>query len=137
MSPSASAVRGTGSAPVWASLAACAALLFWIANGSAPLVGERGEAWHHYEYLVDGFLAGHTSLSVKPDPALLALADPYSPSQNGPWRLWDASLYQGRFYLYFGPTPVLLLLPWRFLTGHHLPERLAVAAFAVLGVAAL
>ena len=137
MSSPASAARVSGSAPVWAAFAACAALLVWIANGSASLVGERGGAWHHYEYLVDGFLEGHASLSVKPAPALLALPDPYSPSQNGPWRLWDASLYQGKFYLYFGPTPVLLMLPWRVVTGHHLPERLAVAAFAAIGLAAL
>ncbi|HEY5079022.1 MAG TPA: hypothetical protein VII43_04220, partial [Opitutaceae bacterium] len=47
------------------------------------------------------------------------------------------SLYHGKFYLYFGPTPVLLMLPWRVITGHHLPERLAVAAFAAIGLAAL
>src|SRR5271170_7732742 len=106
-------------APLWAALAACAALLFWIANGASVLEREPGEAWHHYEYLVDGFLHGHASLSVQPAPQLLALADPYDPAQNGPWRLWDASLYHGKFYLYFGPTPVLLMFPWRVLTGHE------------------
>ena len=43
----------------------------------------------------------------------------------------------GKFYLYFGPTPALLMLPWRVVFGHHLPQRLAVAAFASGGVAAL
>lgn len=124
-------------APIWAALAACAALLFWIANGASVLEGDKGEAWHHYEYLVDGFLGGHASLSVQPAPQLLALSDPHDPAQNGPWRLWDASLYNGKYYLYFGPTPVLLMLPWRVLTGHHLPERLAVAAFASAGLVAL
>jgi hypothetical protein len=137
MTPGDRGARARDSAPLWAAFAACAALLFWVAGGAAPLEGDRGEAWHHYEYLVDGFLEGHASLSVKPAPELLALPDPYSPAQNGPWRLWDASLYNGRFYLYFGPTPVLLMLPWRVLTGHHLPERLAVAAFAAAGLAAL
>lgn len=124
-------------APLWAALAACAALLFWIANGASIFEGDRGDAWHHYEYLVDGFLEGHTSLSVLPAPQLLSLPDPYDPLQNGPWRLADASLYQGRFYLYFGPTPVLLMLPWRLAFGSHLPQRLAVAAFASAGMAAL
>ncbi len=126
-----------GASPLWAALAACAALLFWIADGASVLEGEKGEAWHHYEYLVDGFLQGHTSLSVQPAPGLLALSDPYNPDLNGEWRLWDASLYKGRFYLYFGPTPVLLMLPWRVLTGHPMPERIAVAAFAAGGMAAL
>jgi hypothetical protein len=126
-----------GAAPLWAALAACAALLFWIANGAAVLENDRGEAWHHYEYLVDGFLKGQTSLSVEPAPQLLALGDPYNPELNGPWRLWDASLYRGKFYLYFGPTPVLLMLPWRVVLGHPMPERLAVAAFAAAGLCAL
>jgi hypothetical protein len=125
------------SAPIWAALLACTALLFWIANGAVIFEGDRGDAWHHYEYLVDGFLSGHTSLSVLPAPGLLRLRDPYDPAQNGPWRLADASLYHGKFYLYFGPTPVLLMLPWKVAFGHHLPQRLAVAAFAAAGMAAL
>ncbi|MGA2016360.1 MAG: hypothetical protein ABSH26_05350 [Opitutaceae bacterium] len=127
----------TSLAPLWAALAACALLLAWIANGAAVLEGDRTDAWHHYEYLVDGFLRGHASISVDPAPELLRLRDPYDPAQNGPWRLWDASLYRGKFYLYFGPTPALLMLPWRVATGHHLPQRLAVAVFAAGGVAAL
>jgi len=122
---------------LWASRAAGAALLLWIANSASVLESEKGEAWHHYEYLVDGFLQGHASLSVRPAPEMLALRDPYDPSLNGAWRLWDASLYNGRYYLYFGPTPVLLMLPWRVLAGAHMPERVAVAAFALLGLLAL
>ena len=126
-----------GGAALWAALAACSLLLFWIAESASVFDSAPGEAWHHYEFLVDGFLHGHTSLSVEPAPELLRLKDPYDPAQNGPWRLWDASLYQGKFYLYFGPTPVLVMLPWRVLTGHHLPQRLAVALFASAGLAAL
>jgi hypothetical protein len=125
------------SAPLWAALAACTLLLFWIANGAVIFEGDRSDAWHHYEYLVDGFLSGHASLSVSPSPDLLRLPDPHDPAQNGPWRLWDASLYNGKFYLYFGPTPVLLMLPWKLVFGHPLPQRLAVAAFASIGIAAL
>jgi hypothetical protein len=128
---------GPSAAPIWAALAACTALLFWIANGAVIFEGDRGDAWHHYEYLVDGFLGGHASLSVLPAPELLRLSDPYDPAQNGPWRLSDASLYHGKFYLYFGPTPVLLMLPWKLAFGQHLPQRLAVAAFASAGMAAL
>jgi hypothetical protein len=127
--------RGLG--PLWAALALGAALLFWIANGASMFEGDRSDAWHHYQYLVDGFLAGHASLSVQPAPELLKLKDPYDPEQNGPWRLWDASLYKGKYYLYFGPTPVLLMLPWQVIFGQPLPQRLAVAAFAIAAMAAL
>ncbi len=118
--------------------AVASALLFWIANGVAPWDSQRNSAWHHYEYLTDGFLEGHTYLSVAPDPSLLKLKDPYDPTQNAAYRLWDASLYQEKYYLYFGPTPVLLLmLPWQVITGKHLPQRLAVWSFAVIGLAGL
>jgi hypothetical protein len=63
--------RGLG--PLWSALALGAALLFWIANGAALFEGDRTDAWHHYQYLVDGFLGGHTSLSVQPSPELLKL----------------------------------------------------------------
>lgn len=120
------------------SLGACVAAAFWISEGVAPWDGDLRNAWHQYEYLADGFLHGHTYLSVEPAPELLRLRDPYDPAANAPYRLWDASLYHGKFYLYHGPTPaVVLMLPWRALTGRALPQRLAVAAFAAIGLAGL
>ena len=116
----------------------CAAASFWITGGVAPWERDRANLWHHYEYLAEGFLHGHTYLSVDPAPELARLADPYDPSANEPYRLWDASLYQGRYYLYYGPTPALALMaPWRALTGHTLPQRTAVALFACIAMAAL
>jgi hypothetical protein len=123
---------------LWAALGLCIAAIFWTANGVAPWDGDRKNAWHQYEYLTEGFLHGHTYLSVEPAPELLKLKDPYDPAANAPYRLWDSSLYNGKYYLYQGPTPaVALMLPWRIATGHMLPQRLAVAAFAALGLAAL
>jgi hypothetical protein len=119
------------------SVGACAAAAFWISNGVAPWDGDRSNVWHHYEYLAEGFLHGHTYLSLEPAPELLRLRNPYDPAANAPWRLWDASLYNGKFYLYFGPTPALLMLPWRILTGHELPQRLVAALFAAIGIAGL
>ena len=123
---------------LWFSVAACALAAFWTANGVAPWDGDRSNVWHQYEFLADGFLHGHTYLSVDPSPQLLALRDPYDPAANAPYRLWDASLYQGRYYLYYGPAPALVLMaPWEAITGHVLPQRLAVAAFAAFGMAGL
>ena len=123
---------------LWLSTGACAAAALWIANGVAPWGGDMHNAWHHYEYLAEGFLHGHTYLPVEPDPRLLQLKDPYDPVANKPYRLWDASLYHGRYYLYYGPAPAItLMLPWRVLTGHALPQRLAVGAFAAIGLAGL
>jgi len=120
------------------ALLLCAVASLWLADGVAPWEGDRANLWHHYEYLADGFLHGHTYLSVEPAPELAGLRDPYDPAANEPYRLWDASLYQGKYYLYYGPTPALaLMVPWQALTGHALPQRTAVAVFAIVGMAAL
>jgi hypothetical protein len=120
------------------SFGACAAAAFWTAEGVAPWGGDLRNVWHHYEYLAEGFVHGHTYLSVEPAPELLKLRDPYDPAANKPYRVWDASLYQGKYYLYYGPAPAaVLMLPWRVLTGRALPQRLAVAAFAAIGLAGL
>jgi hypothetical protein len=123
---------------LWTAVALGIALIFWITNGVAPWDSDKGNAWHQYEYLADGFLSGHTYLSVQPAPELLKLRDPYDPAANGPYRMWDTSLYNGKFYLYQGPVPALVLMaPLKALTGHMLPQRLAVAVFAAAGLAAL
>ncbi len=130
--------RRSGGLALWASFALCAAAIFRIANNVAPWDNGPSNVWHHYEYLAEGFLRGHTYLSVEPAPELLRLRDPYDPQANLKLRLWDASLYQGRYYLYYGPGPaVALMMPWRIVTGHVLPQRTAVALFACAGVAAL
>ncbi len=84
-----------------------------------------------YNQLADAFLAGQTSLLVKPAPELVSLPDPYDPAANGRYRLHDMSLYKGRWFLYFGPSPVItLFIPWRLLTGSVLPDHLGVVIFA-------
>jgi hypothetical protein len=122
---------------LWLSAGACAAAAFWISAGVTPWRGDAANMWRHYEYLAEGVVHGHTYLPLRPAPELLALRDPYDPAANAPYRLWDASLYNGRFYLYFGPAPLVLFVPWRILTGSALPQNLAAAALASLGLAAL
>jgi hypothetical protein len=126
-----------GGLALWISAGACAAAAFWISAGVTPWRGDTANVWHHYEYLAEGVVHGHTYLPLEPAPQLLALKDPYDPAANAPYRLWDASLYNGRYYLYFGPAPLVLFVPWRIITGAALPQNLAAAALAALGLAAL
>ncbi len=65
----------------------------------------------YYDQLANAFRHGQLALEAKPSPALLALANPYDPDTraNIPFPL-DVSLYRGKFYLYFGPVPALILL---------------------------
>ena len=91
-----------------------------------------------YNRLSDGLLAGRLSFLEQPDPALALLSDPWDPAQNAPYKKFhDVTYYRGKYYLYFGPTPaVLLLAPWKALTGGYLPQNVAAVVFAGLGVAA-
>jgi hypothetical protein len=130
--------RARAALPLCLALALSVGAVFWTVRGIAPWLADTSNAWHHYEYLAEGFARGHTYLSVDPSPELLKLPDPYDPTANAGVRLWDASLYRGRYYLYYGPAPaVALMVPWRLATGRVLPQNLAVGAFAAAGLAAL
>lgn len=105
---------------------------FWTATSAgSPLTWER-PSYDLYNRLADGFLAGRTSFLEEPPPELAKLANPYEPAANAPYRKYhDVTYYRGRYYLYFGPTPIVLLLaPWKALTGSSLPQNLAVVGFA-------
>lgn len=62
----------------------------------------------HYGLLADAFLNKHFYLNVLPDPRLLSLPNPYDPIQNGDYRLHDASLFHGKYFLYWGPIPAII-----------------------------
>lgn len=65
----------------------------------------------YYDELAEAFAAGRLWIDEAPDPALLALPNPYDPkARSGIPYPQDVSLYDGRFYLYFGPVPALILL---------------------------
>jgi len=72
-----------------------------------------------YDQLATSFEAGQLSLKTTPSPALMALHNPYDPNERKGLK-WgdypgDVSLYRGKYYLYFGPAPALILLavkPW-------------------------
>ena len=65
----------------------------------------------YFDLQADAYVHGQLSLLRQPDPRLLALSDPYDPAQNKGLRLHDASLFRGKYYLYWGPPPALALVP--------------------------
>jgi hypothetical protein len=88
----------------------------------------------YYGLLTQALLAGQLNLEIAPDPRLLKLANPYAGPQ-GTDRPHDMSFYRGKFYLYYGVTPALILLgPWRLLTGTYLTETAATTTFSFAGV---
>ncbi|MFA5959868.1 MAG: hypothetical protein WC785_05070 [Tatlockia sp.] len=89
-----------------------------------------------YQSLAEGFLSGQLNLSIVPNQDLLQLANPYDPLQNHLYRVHDVSLYQGKYYLYFSPLPVLLVyLPVTWLTGIFPPDGLVALLFLSLAFA--
>jgi hypothetical protein len=84
----------------------------------------------YYRLLVRGWRKGQLSLDKLPSPELLALADPYDPLQNAAHKLGDASLYQGKYYIYFGAAPAFtLMLPYGLLTGREMTTGAAIFVF--------
>jgi len=72
-----------------------------------------------YRMLADAFSIGQYHLIPLPSQELLSMADPYAPENvNVPGRIGDAVLYNGKYYLYFGPIPaiVLIMADWLFQT---------------------
>lgn len=108
-------------------------ILLLYAFYPAPHLLVGAEPQSLYQYLTEGFLSGHLHLSVLPSAELLNLQNPYDPLQNNLLRLHDASLYQGKYYVYFGLLPVLALyLPIKWLTGFYPSDALAVFLFLSL-----
>ena len=87
------------------------------------------EPSNFYGLLGDAFLSGQTYLKITPSPQLLALADPYDPHANAPYLLWDASLYNGKYYLYFGPGPALIWAAAKAIFGVSLSDPQLVLGF--------
>jgi hypothetical protein len=96
----------------------------------------RDTASAYFDALGTSFLHRQLYLPDPVPPALLALANPYDPAQRSavtPTWPWDASLYNGHFYLYWGPAPAILHAVWHLRYSAPLVEsRFAV----VVGLAA-
>jgi hypothetical protein len=88
----------------------------------------------YYAGLAEGFLRGRLDMPYAPDPRWKSVVNAYDfgarEAQGLAWEMWDASFYNGRFYLYFSPVPVLLFyVPFRLLGGGYPPDTLAATFF--------
>lgn len=115
--------------------AAIMAFYLWTAQSPQTPFSFDREGPGYYSLLADGFLSGHLSMHIEPDPELLKLKDPYDPAQQAP-KLHDASLYRGKYYLYFGAAPALAwFVPWKLLTGLPCSENFTDALLCCAGFA--
>jgi hypothetical protein len=139
----AAAADRTGAAP-GRRLETAVVLLLCALVGAFYLwtVRSSGDAWKfgreqndYYNLLIDGYLEGQLHMKVEVPEALRKLENPYDPALRPPGLgLHDASYYQGRYYVYFGVAPmVVLMLPFRILTGTDLPLAVATLVFVYGG----
>lgn len=90
---------------------------------------------HHKQYqeLAEVISQGHFYLNAEPSDGLLESENPYDTiylQANGIDYLADYAYYDGKYYVYFGIVPELLLyLPCYLITGHHMPNYMAVFLF--------
>lgn len=90
-------------------------ILFYTWLASVGTRESSGVTSYYYSYLAEAFLDGKLHLAWQPDPRFLALDNPYDPVARAELEKLDIlipvdfSLYEGKFYLYWGPVPGILL----------------------------
>jgi TPR repeat len=142
-SASAPALGGKAGWFAWAAPSAFVLTVYvWIVFATVWEPAVTASVRQPYNLQTEAFRRGQASLPVSPPAGLLQLADPYDPVQNASYRapsgnafaVHDLSLYRAKLYLYFGPTPVVVVFePWLLLTGRYFPEELAVLFFCSAG----
>lgn len=101
---------------------------------------------HHRQYqeLARAFARGEFFIDDEPGEALLSMENPYDTylrsdvlGEAGEDFRWDTAYYKGKYYVYFGVVPALILyVPYYMITGSDLPNPAAIgitAMFFVLG----
>jgi hypothetical protein len=85
----------------------------------------------------EAFLHGSTALLLEPSPQLMAMADPFDfKARKDLPHLWDGSLYHGKYYLYWGPVPAMILAAIMSVVGNQVPDPLMVI-LSVVGILAI
>ena len=95
----------------------------------------------NYPLLADAFLSGQVHIDYPVDKRLLEIENPYDVKARRELRipyLHDFALYNGKYYVYFGAVPALVLfMPYRLVTGEPLQTYHATqvfSAFSVMGI---
>jgi len=96
----------------------------------------RIEKWpsgrNYYWLLAQAFQQGHTYLPVEPNPELMKLENPYDHHQRkGLEYLWDTTLYNGKYYLYWGPAPAVLGVIVSSITSRPVTDSGLVFSFVI------
>ncbi len=92
-----------------------------------PLENEVNLYNNAYIQQYDAWRKGQTNIDFYPSDDFLALDDPYDfESRGGTYYLWDRAYYEGKFYSYFGITPIITVYAPAELISSSLPSDSAV-----------
>lgn len=91
--------------------------------------------------LVESLSKGQVSLIDEPKEKLLNLDNPYDMVERNinlerdTDYIWDSALYNGKYYVYFGILPALIMfLPYHIITGKFLTTAVGVLIFSELSI---
>lgn len=88
-----------------------------------------------YVQQFDAFQKGRLNLDLKVDPKLQKLRNPYDASARTAgdvYFAWDRSYYNGKYYSYFGVTPIFIVYYPYYFFHHALPYDLKAATILAL-----
>jgi hypothetical protein len=107
---------------------------WWLIT--AGMMTDFSRTTFYFDRLAEGFRHGQLSLLEVPDPRLSALSNPFDYRERGDIPVvWDASLYQGKYFLYWGPVPALLICMAKWFTPLPIGD-LSLTLFFVIGIMA-
>lgn len=116
-----------------ALMSAVALVIVWTAlqKWELPSAGKR--QGDYYNLLARGFSKGSLALDLEVSEALKTAENPWDSTKRPPGSApADVTYFGGKFYLYFGVVPVVLVIwPFQLLTGVDLPLVYVVIGFCL------
>ncbi len=102
-------------------------IYFWFITGAKWAWTEYSST---YDMLANAFLRGSISLLEKPSQALMNLENPYDYiNRGGVDYIWDATYYNGKYYLYWGFVPAIFAAGFKMLHATRIEDQQLVFFF--------
>ena len=112
---------------VLASLIVIVTALWYITAGT---ITQWTPYSRYYDRQADAFLAGQLALLDQPPAELAQVKNLYDwKAREGINYLWDASYYQGKYYIYWGPVPALVAAGIKFVHPGVVEDQVLVLIF--------
>ena len=118
-------------------------LLIYFYNANCYYAKEPVKDLYNYK-LVSAFAKKQVHLLEEPSEGLLELENPYDfyerneKLEKNVDYIWDAAFFNGKYYVYFGPLPALMImLPYHLITHEFLTTATLTMIFNMLAVVEL